>query len=96
MLNTQELVEAARTAITTTEAQFGKLPSVSDEVLERWAEHYAHAEAERLLNQQFEAHATHEDFLTYEQQEELHLKANSDVWELVIDQLLTKLQEKGN
>jgi len=91
MLYTHELVEATRTAITQAEDRYGKLPSVRDEVLTQWAETYASRRAEELIEQQFEAYATHEDFLTSEQQEDLHLKANTDGYELVIDELITRL-----
>ena len=91
MLYTHELVEATRTAITEAEDRYGKLPSVSDDVLAQWAETYASKRAETLIEQQFEAFATHEDFLTSEQAEELHLKTNADAYSLVIDEVITRL-----
>lgn len=91
MLNTHELVEVTRTAITEAEDRYGKLPSVSDEVLTQWVDTYALKRAEALIEQQFEAFATHEDFLTSEQQEDLHLKANTDAYSLVVDEVITRL-----
>ena len=91
MLYTHELVEVTRTAITEAEDRWGKLPSVSDEVLSQWVDTYALKRAEALIEQQFEAFATHEDFLTSEQAEDLHQQTNADAYSLVVDEVITRL-----
>ena len=92
MLYVEELAEVARTALINAEAKYGKMRPVSDEVLMQWAE-LAHPKLEELLAQEFEAHATHPDFLMPDSElmEELHMDVNTQVVSLLVDGLVARV-----
>ena len=94
LTETRELVEVAELAISQTEDKFGKYPfRVSEDKLHAWAKSYGMRRFEELLDKEFQAHATHPDFLMVSdtEQEELHLDTNSEVIKQVIDELITSL-----
>jgi len=90
MLHTEELAEAARTAITDYESKYGELRPVSDNTLEEWAK-YAKPKLDEMIAQQFEVYATHPDFLTADQQEQAHLDINTEAVSVLVDGLITQI-----
>jgi hypothetical protein len=92
MLYTEELVEVARTALVDAEAKYGKMRPVSDEALLGWAK-LAKPKLDELIAREFEAHATHPDFMMVsdEEQEELHLDMNTQVVSLLVDGLVARV-----
>jgi hypothetical protein len=92
LLTQQELAEIARTAIENTEAKYGKLRTVPDEALLAWAS-TALPKYEQMLEQEFEAHATHPDFLLVsdDTQEQLHYDTHEQVVSLLVDGLVARV-----
>ena len=92
MLYVEELAQVARTALVDAEAKYGALRSVSDETLLEWAK-LAKPKLDEMLEQEFEAHATHPDFLMPDSElmEELHIDVNTQVVSLLVDGLVARV-----
>lgn len=92
LLTQQELAEVARTAISNTEAKYGKLREVPDEALLTWAS-LALPKYEQMLESEFEAHSTHPDFLMVsdDEQEQLHYDTHEQVVSLLVDGLVARV-----
>lgn len=92
ILTAVELAEVAKTALSDTEAKYGKMRPVSDEALLGWAS-YAIPKLEEMLAREYEAHATHPDFLMVsdEEQEQLHADTNEEVVRVLVDSLVAQV-----
>ena len=92
MLSAPELAEVARTAISDTEAKYGKMRPVSDEAIQGWAR-YAIPKLEEMIAREYEAHATHPDFLmvSEEEQEQLHADTNEEIIRVLVDSLVAQV-----
>ena len=93
MLSAPELAEVARTAITAHEDRWGKLRPVSDQVLVAWAHKYGVPKLDELLAKEYEVYATHPDFYTSDQQEQLQQDTREQVVSILIEGLLARIEE---